>query len=603
MFACELQYSPTMSFTPINKKPTPPSKHAMPLTSPRNPNPKRKNETKSLPPLIPFSDYKTPIRTYVCIHSATSIKETMLRSIHAQNRNVSAILEPQLNNTGYTWSEWSKYDSLHLYQEIYGPGTAFILFSAQDPAVKSSVGAFVPQKDVLMRCMEKLLSGEMVETGRTLERRSEGGEAVDWFEMAWKESKVIRWIILPKSLSTVPLLALNTHWDLLILLPGTSALPTSVTSQLAAEWHVTVGVPSRVLKDFPAKNSNLLNPPPGSVRVAARPDQTEASSTQNLELTPELASWIHSLPPAQRNHPVSMLNLLSFVPGMKQEYLKYGAAFAKSIGSRHGGDAKIVGNVIHQDNGRAKANTAASANGAAAAGYMIPGQAVDKSSGKNGSAGASASGPDASGLMVEDETTRSSPSKASTAKEGASASGAPAAGYMIPDEAQNHKTTSKRHATGDAKEKISDSEAHKAAYKITDEAQNASNQGRSTSIPSAPAAAAAAAGYMIPTPPQPNQRTQTGASASGAPSSGLMIETEPPSSIPPQDAAAKWDEIAIAHYPSLLHFAAMAGSRDYQSVNHAHRIPSLRDTFILCTMEIGDDGELAGGRGRGDAKL
>jgi hypothetical protein len=117
-----------------------------------------------------------------------------------------------------------------------------------------------------------------------------------------------------------------------------------------------------------------------------------------------------------------MLNLLSFVPGEKEEYLKYGSAFAKSIGSRHGGNAKIVGNVI------------------------------------------------------------------------------------------------------------STSDADKSREKGKEEGEG-------------------------------------------------------------------WDEIAIAHYPSLRHFAAMAGSKDYQDVNKKYRVGALRDTFILCTMEIGEDGELAGGSG------
>lgn len=259
-----------------------------------------------------------------------------------------------------------------------------------------------------------------------------------------------------------------------------------------------------------------------------------------------------------------MLNLLSFVPGKKEEYLKYGAAFAKSIGSRHGGEAKIVGNVIHQENERSKAD--ASANGAAAAGYMIPGQAAGKSSGRNGNTGASTSGPSASGLMVEEKTaknnTRSDP-KAGNPNAGVSATKAHTAGYKIPDEAQNPR-------------------------KINTTANSD----------------ASAAGYMIPS----SFPTQ-GASASGAPSSGLMIETESspststasssPSSS--QNHGASWDEIAIAHYPSLSHFAAMAGSKDYQFINKKHRVPSLRDTFILCTMEIGDNGELAG-KG-GGAKL
>lgn len=420
------------------------------------------------------------------------------------------------------------------------------------------------------------------------------------------QSKVIRWIILPKSLSTVPLLAHNTHWDLLILFPGTSSLPSSISSKIAAQWHVTVGIPSRLLKEFATKNNHLLNPAPGSVKAAETPDQTEASSTQNLELTPELALWIDSLPPAQRNHPISMLNLLSFIPGKKEEYLKYGAAFAKSIGSRHGGEAKIVGNVVHQENETKRADTDASANGAAAAGYMIPGQVVGESSKKSEDTGASASGASASGLMVEDETANKAKDTSSDTREGASASGVAAAGYMIPDEARNQKDTPTPHANGNAKEGISAIKAHTAGYEVPDEAQNHTDKNHPTTKTDTSASEAQAAGYMIPSPSSPSTQ---GATASPLPSSGLMIESEttPPTSSPPSNQyppTAQWDEIAIAHYPSLPHFAAMAASPDYQLTNKTHRIPSLHDTFILCTMEIGDDGELAGGRRReGRAKL
>ena len=60
----------------------------------------------------------------------------------------------------------------------------------------------------------------------------------------------------------------------------------------------------------------------------------------------------------------------------------------------------------------------------------------------------------------------------------------------------------------------------------------------------------------------------------------------------------------------------MLGSSDYQEVNHKYedrcscrerrrltdcnryRLGALKDTCILCTMEIDDDGELAGGKGQ-----
>ena len=41
-----------------------------------------------------------------------------------------------------------------------------------------------------------------------------------------------------------------------------------------------------------------------------------------------------------------MLNLLSFHPGQKGQYQKYGAAFAESVGSKRGGVAKLVGKVV-----------------------------------------------------------------------------------------------------------------------------------------------------------------------------------------------------------------------------------------------------------------
>lgn len=38
----------------------------------------------------------------------------------------------------------------------------------------------------------------------------------------------------------------------------------------------------------------------------------------------------------------------------------------------------------------------------------------------------------------------------------------------------------------------------------------------------------------------------------------------------------------------------MISSKDYREVNEQYRLGSLKDTFILCTMEVDDDGELAG---------
>lgn len=57
----------------------------------------------------------------------------------------------------------------------------------------------------------------------------------------------------------------------------------------------------------------------------------------------------------------------------------------------------------------------------------------------------------------------------------------------------------------------------------------------------------------------------------------------------------KLRQIALAHYPGLDHFADMLASDDYQAVNKKYRVPSLKDTCILCTseLEIGRLGQTA----------
>ena len=57
----------------------------------------------------------------------------------------------------------------------------------------------------------------------------------------------------------------------------------------------------------------------------------------------------------------------------------------------------------------------------------------------------------------------------------------------------------------------------------------------------------------------------------------------------PGEEAFNWDEIALAHYPSIHHFTDMLGSEDYQAVNQKDRQPALRDTCILCTSELHPD--------------
>lgn len=166
-------------------------------------------------------------------------------------------------------------------------------------------------------------------------------------------SRVIRWIILPSTFSTEHLLARNIHWDFLLVLNGSDALPSSLEPHIQHTWTITAGVPSRLLQDFATKNQKMLQPEPHTVpkaNEAVLETQKTTSSAQSLELSSDLKDWIRAFTNSgskQATGAVSMFNLLSFQPGKKASYLEYGKAFAASIGSSHGGNAKIVGGVTH----------------------------------------------------------------------------------------------------------------------------------------------------------------------------------------------------------------------------------------------------------------
>ncbi|KAG9230702.1 hypothetical protein BJ875DRAFT_471468 [Amylocarpus encephaloides] len=165
-------------------------------------------------------------------------------------------------------------------------------------------------------------------------------------------AKVIRWIILPSSISTSELLAKNIRWDILLTLPNTSPLPFALASNISHQFTIHGGVPSRLLSSFAEKNQALLHPttpPPKLTGSLSNP--LFSPSSQDLTLSPELHEWISGFGKQEGSGAVSMLNLLAFKPGMHGEYLKYGKAFSESIGSSRGGEAKMVGTVIREPRG------------------------------------------------------------------------------------------------------------------------------------------------------------------------------------------------------------------------------------------------------------
>lgn len=161
-------------------------------------------------------------------------------------------------------------------------------------------------------------------------------------------AKVVRWIIKPEKLSTH---LTKQQWDLLVIVPSSTPIPAAVLGEdwVYRHWSASAGVPSRLFNSFHDTNRGLLHPQPGSVPelTGSLDKPRKASSTQGLELNDELMSWSKNFKLGQ-NGAVSMLNLLSFKPGKEahESYKTYGKAFAENIGSRRGGNAKLVGRIV-----------------------------------------------------------------------------------------------------------------------------------------------------------------------------------------------------------------------------------------------------------------
>ncbi|KAJ9325407.1 hypothetical protein DTO027B5_4968 [Paecilomyces variotii] len=156
-------------------------------------------------------------------------------------------------------------------------------------------------------------------------------------------SRPRHFVIRPTTIDSTPLT--KQKWDLLILLDSPSkCIPEHLQPAIRDEYRVFVGVPSKLLATYPERDAKLKRDA-SSIPLTGSLDKAQGKETsQNLELSPDLLDFMDRL---YRDYdgPVTMLNLLHFVPGGKKSYFNYGQAFIPVAGKR-GGDAKIVGNVV-----------------------------------------------------------------------------------------------------------------------------------------------------------------------------------------------------------------------------------------------------------------
>ncbi|KAI9150522.1 hypothetical protein HJFPF1_10293 [Paramyrothecium foliicola] len=140
----------------------------------------------------------------------------------------------------------------------------------------------------------------------------------------------------------------GTAWDVVVIFPSAVEIPLRLRQKIDKLYGVKVGISSKILSSLDELNKKLLDPSAPSPPLTGSLDRNPtAKSSKHLELTDELRTWFSS--PAGLKTPPSMLNFLTFHPGKHESYVLYGQAFAKDVGRRRGGLAKIVGPVVSAD--------------------------------------------------------------------------------------------------------------------------------------------------------------------------------------------------------------------------------------------------------------
>ncbi|KAI9667315.1 MAG: hypothetical protein M1821_000130 [Bathelium mastoideum] len=141
-------------------------------------------------------------------------------------------------------------------------------------------------------------------------------------------------------------------WDLLLLLQpsppqSTASIPKSLSSLVVDAYALDVGVPSRIMRDYPERNARLRREAVSTPLTGALETARRQPSAQNLELSAGLLRCMEDLERVYEG-PVTQLNLLRFREGGgREQYAKYGKGFVEVAG-KIGGDAKIVGSVVRK---------------------------------------------------------------------------------------------------------------------------------------------------------------------------------------------------------------------------------------------------------------
>lgn len=122
----------------------------------------------------------------------------------------------------------------------------------------------------------------------------------------------------------------TTKWDLLVLLQApNNSIPAVFGPIIRCEYHISVGVPSKLIDNYPELDARLKRTASSISLTGAlgKPQQRK----ELLQISPESLKSMDDLF-EEHNKPITMLNLLNFFPqGGKQSYFQYGQVWLPTL--------------------------------------------------------------------------------------------------------------------------------------------------------------------------------------------------------------------------------------------------------------------------------
>jgi hypothetical protein len=172
------------------------------------------------------------------------------------------------------------------------------------------------------------------------------------------------WVVKPHHPTLGP--PLTSHdWHLCIFLPGIEpGLPSSIMDHVATTWSLTTDIHNPYLDELSQNHKSLLHLSPEDATPLTGSLDGPRVNDPELEVpyTPELHEFFESVAARvpEGTRPVSMLNLMKYTPGGRNNFLNYVRVFTEErVGTKRGAIPELFGEMhMKGETEESKANNA-----------------------------------------------------------------------------------------------------------------------------------------------------------------------------------------------------------------------------------------------------